>query len=82
MDRARKTLKGLLGEIRLIPEGEAEFELEGGRLLQPREDAVMPGPVESLAADKLLVAPAPAVEILDSHLCKDRGILVHDRFGE
>jgi hypothetical protein len=35
-DRARTTLKGLIGEIRLIPEGEcltAEFELEGGRLL-------------------------------------------------
>jgi hypothetical protein len=36
VDRARTTLKGLIGEIRLIPEGEcltAEFELEGGRLL-------------------------------------------------
>jgi hypothetical protein len=36
MDRARTTLKGLIGEVRLIPEGEgltAEFELEGGRLL-------------------------------------------------
>ena len=36
LDRARTTLRGLLGEIRLTPEGEhliAEFELEGGRLL-------------------------------------------------
>jgi len=33
---ARTALKGLIGEIRLIPEGEhltAEFELESGRLL-------------------------------------------------
>jgi hypothetical protein len=37
---------------------------------------------ESLAADKLLVARAPAVEILDSHRRKDRGILMHDGFGE
>jgi hypothetical protein len=32
----RTTLKGLIGEIRLIPDGEhltAEFELEGARLL-------------------------------------------------
>jgi site-specific DNA recombinase len=36
VDRARTTLKGLIGEVRLIPEGEyltAEFELEGARLL-------------------------------------------------
>ncbi len=36
VDRARTTLKGLIGEIRLIPEGghlTAEFELECGRLL-------------------------------------------------
>jgi len=36
VDRARTTLKGLIGEIRLLPEGghlTAEFELEGGRLL-------------------------------------------------
>ena len=36
VDRARTTLKGLVGQIRLIPEGEcltAEFELEGSRLL-------------------------------------------------
>jgi hypothetical protein len=36
VDRARTTLKGLIGQIRLIPEGEcltAEFELEGSRLL-------------------------------------------------
>jgi hypothetical protein len=36
VDRARTTLKGLIGENRLVPEGEhltAEFELEGGRLL-------------------------------------------------
>jgi hypothetical protein len=35
VDRARTALKGLIGEVRLIPEGEhltAEFELEGGRL--------------------------------------------------
>jgi hypothetical protein len=34
--RARTASKGLIGEVRLIPEGEhltAEFELEGGRLL-------------------------------------------------
>ena len=32
VDRARTMLKGLIGEVRLIPEGEyvtAEFELEG-----------------------------------------------------
>jgi hypothetical protein len=36
VDRARTSLKGLIGEVRLIPGGEhltAEFELEGGRLL-------------------------------------------------
>lgn len=36
VDRARTTLRGLIGEVRLIPEGRslmAEFELEGGRLL-------------------------------------------------
>jgi hypothetical protein len=36
VDRARTALKGLIGEVRLIPEGgrlTAEFELEGGRLL-------------------------------------------------
>ena len=36
LDRARTALKGLIGEVRLIPEGghlTAEFELEGGRLL-------------------------------------------------
>jgi hypothetical protein len=36
VERARTALKGLIGEVRLIPEGEyltAEFELEGGRLL-------------------------------------------------
>jgi hypothetical protein len=40
VDRARTTLRGLIGEIRLIPEGEcltAEFELEGGRLLAAAE---------------------------------------------
>ncbi len=36
VDRARTTLKCLIGEVRLIPEGEyvtAELELEGARLL-------------------------------------------------
>jgi hypothetical protein len=36
VDRANTTLKGPIGEIRLVPEGGAlmaEFELEGGRLL-------------------------------------------------
>jgi hypothetical protein len=36
VDRARTTLKSLIGDVRLIPEGQhltAEFELEGGRLL-------------------------------------------------
>ena len=36
VDRARMTLKGLIREVRLTPEGAAlmaEFELEGGRLL-------------------------------------------------
>ena len=40
VDRARTTLKGLIGEVRLIPEGAAlmaEFELEGGRLLAAAE---------------------------------------------
>jgi hypothetical protein len=37
VERARTTLKGLIGEVRLpVPEGKyltAEFELEGARLL-------------------------------------------------
>jgi len=64
VDRARTMLKGPIGEVRLIPEGEyltAEFELEGWRLLAAA-DAKIGGiwGVSWISSDRESASPAPA----------------------